>query len=152
MTPDERRLFRHLLATIAFRLRGGLQGAPAEFGDFTPGHGVRTPCELVHHMTRVLERASASFGDVIPKDLDTLSWQEEVNRFFQALRQLDDDVAHRDPKPDALPLLVLIQGPISDVLTHCGQITLLRRLAGYPVEGRNFMKADIRIGSLDNEQ
>ncbi len=152
MTPDERRLVRHLLATIAYRLRGGLQGAPVEFGDFTPGHGVRTPCELVRHMTRVLERASASFGDVIPKALDALSWQEEVNRFFKALRQLDENVAHRDLQPDAPPLLILIQGPVADVLTHSGQIALLRRLAGSPVEGRNFMKADIRIGALEYEE
>jgi hypothetical protein len=40
----------------------------------------------------------------------------------------------------------LVQGPIADALTHVGQITLMRRLAGSPIRGENYLRADIAPG------
>ena len=37
------------------------------------------------------------------------------------------------------------------MLTHTGQLTLLRRLAGAPVARENFMEADIRAGRVGTE-
>ena len=37
---------------------------------------------------------------------------------------------------------------IADALTHVGQITLLRRMAGAPVRGENYFKADITAGRV----
>ncbi len=46
----------------------------------------------------------------------------------------------------------LFQGPIADALTHVGQIAFLRRLAGFPVRGENYARADITIGKVGSEQ
>jgi len=46
----------------------------------------------------------------------------------------------------------LFQGPIADALTHIGQIAILRRLAGHPVKGENYFKADIVTGRVGPEQ
>ena len=40
-------------------------------------------------------------------------------------------------------LEAIVQGPISDAMTHAGQLALLRRLAGHPVEPENFIAAQI---------
>ena len=46
----------------------------------------------------------------------------------------------------------LFQGPIADALTHVGQITLLRRMAGSPVRGENYFKAAIAVGQVGPDQ
>ena len=51
---DKRKMLRHLLATLAYRTQKALKGAPASFGEFQAGRQVRTPVDLVRHMTGVL--------------------------------------------------------------------------------------------------
>ena len=46
----------------------------------------------------------------------------------------------------------LFQGPIADSLTHIGQIAMLRRLAGCPVRGENYFRAEITVGRVGPEQ
>jgi hypothetical protein len=46
----------------------------------------------------------------------------------------------------------LFQGPVADALTHIGQIAMLRRLAGSPVRGENYFRADIAAGRVGPEQ
>jgi hypothetical protein len=53
--------------------------------------------------------------------------------------------------PDDVCLAVL-QGPLSDALTHVGQIAMLRRLAGSPVPGENFSRAGVRPGHVGADQ
>jgi hypothetical protein len=38
----------------------------------------------------------------------------------------------------------LSQGPIADALTHVGQIAMLRRMAGAPVNGKSYFAAENR--------
>jgi hypothetical protein len=40
----------------------------------------------------------------------------------------------------------LFQGPIADALTHVGQLAILRRMAGAPVRGENYFRAEIVAG------
>jgi hypothetical protein len=46
----------------------------------------------------------------------------------------------------------LFQAPIADALTHIGQISMLRRIAGSPVRAENFSRADIAAGRVGPEQ
>jgi hypothetical protein len=50
------------------------------------------------------------------------------------------------------PAEKLFQAPISDALTHVGQIALLRRLAGDPVRAENYYVAKIAIGRVGVDQ
>ena len=71
-------------------------------------------------------------------------------RFFAALEKFDHRLA--SPKPLGFSPEKLFQGPIADALTHIGQIALLRRLAGAPVRGENYFKAQISAGRVGREQ
>jgi hypothetical protein len=79
-----------------------------------------------------------------------LPWDEEVKRFFHALQRFDERLAADAPlasSPDRL-----FQGPVADALAHIGQLAMLRRLAGAPVKGENYYKADIAVGRVGSDQ
>ena len=46
----------------------------------------------------------------------------------------------------------LFQGPIADALTHVGQLAMMRRLAGAPMRGQNYSRADIVAGRVGLDQ
>lgn len=46
----------------------------------------------------------------------------------------------------------LLHGPLSDVMTHAGQLALLRRLAGSPLPPERFIEATIRVGQFHKPQ
>lgn len=80
----------------------------------------------------------------------TLSWEQGSQRFFDALTAFDRYLA--SDQPLHCPPEKLFQGPIADALTHVGQLTMLRRLAGAPVRGENYFVAEIAAGRTGPEQ
>ncbi len=46
----------------------------------------------------------------------------------------------------------LVQGPLSDVLSHIGQISLLRGLSGNKLSGEDFSSAEITTGNTSSDQ
>ena len=54
--------------------------------------------------------------------------------------------------PLGFPAEQIFQGPIADALTHIGQIAMLRRLAGAPVKGENYFRAEIATGRVGSDQ
>ena len=83
-------------------------------------------------------------------DSAPLPWDDEMARFFRALQALDDRLS--SPVPLGYPAAKIFQGPIADALTHTGQISMLRRIAGAPVRGENYFKAEITAGRVGAEQ
>jgi hypothetical protein len=139
---------RHTLATIAYRFQNTLHESRDNFGDFTPGQGARKTCEIINHMTQLL-RASRGIiedGAFNYKRLDVLDLPSEATRFNDELKEFDDLIADRDLSEAEIDRL--LQGPISDILTHIGQLSLMRRLNGNPVGRGGFSKAPISIGKL----
>jgi hypothetical protein len=147
----ERALLRHFLAALAYRTQKALRGAPPEFGAFRAGPDVRTPAELVRHMTSVLGYARTFFrgGRYRPDPLPSLG--EEIARFHAMLGDLARHLEAGDPLGDATPAR-LLQGPFADAMTHAGQLAMLRRLAGSPVAPENFVVAAIDPTNLSAEQ
>ncbi len=74
----------------------------------------------------------------------------EVDRFFKALKDFDDYLAGSEPLHASAEQL--FQGPVADALNHIGQIAMLRRLAGSPIKGENYFRADIACGHIGMEQ
>ncbi|MFQ5607967.1 MAG: hypothetical protein ACE5GA_08475 [Candidatus Zixiibacteriota bacterium] len=138
------RLIRHFLATLAYRLGGVLQDPPDEFDSFSSGHEVRTPLEILHHMSELLMFAD-SFYTSERERLSAVSWREEIERFRDWLVRLDGHLAAGAPESDT-PLEKIFQGPLADAMTHVGQLATLRRLAGSPIPAESFIRAEIRIG------
>ena len=152
MPGDEKGgMLRHFLAALAYRTQKALRDAPDDFGDFDAGNNVRTPRELVRHMTSVLGYARTFFrGERYrPEPLDTL--EEEVARFHAMLGDLVEHLENRDPPSEVTPER-LLQGPFSDAMTHSGQLAMLRRLHGSPVPSENFAFADISPSNVGQEQ
>ena len=79
-----------------------------------------------------------------------LPWDQEAARFFGALERLDAYLASDEPL--GTPPEQLFQGPIADALTHIGQISMLRRLAGSAVRGENYHRAAIAVGRVGADQ
>jgi hypothetical protein len=146
-----RELFRHTVATLAYRGGKTLRNTPAGFGDFQAGGGVRTPVQILAHLGDLLDWASSiAAGQEKWNNSGPLPWEQEVERFFAALKKFDDLLASSAPLQ--APLEKLFQGPVADALTHVGQIGMLRRLAGSAVNGENYYIASIEAGRVGSEQ
>ena len=151
-TPDTKReMLRHTLATLAYRGGKAVRGAPEGFGGFGAGGGSRTPLQILAHIGDLLDWAlSMARGEQRWNDSPPKEWDEEVARFFEGLAAFDAYLA--SDAPLAVPAEGLFQGPVADALTHVGQIALLRRMAGAPVRGENYFKAEIVAGRVGAEQ
>jgi hypothetical protein len=144
-------LFRHTLATLAYRGGKAVRNAPAGFADFHAADGVRTPGQILAHIGDLLDWAlSIAQGQQKWNDSKPLPWEQETERFFAALKKFDDFVASSEPVQS--PLENLFQGPVADALTHVGQIAILRRMAGGPIKAENYHKAGVEIGRVGAEQ
>ena len=113
---------------------------------------MRTPAELVRHMTSVLGYARTYFigGRYRPEPLP--SFADEVTRFHAMLEALSRDLESGAPLLGGATPEQLLQGPFSDAMTHAGQIAMLRRLAGSPVAPENFVAAEISAERLGPDQ
>ena len=146
-----RQLFRHILATLAYRGAKALRGAPDSFAGFRAQEPSRSPAEIVAHLGDLLEWAlSMARGAQTWHNSTPLDWPDEKERFFSALAALDAFLASHEPL--AVPAERLVQAPIADALTHVGQLTMLRRLAGSPIRGENYFVAKIEAGKVGPEQ
>ncbi|MGH9426461.1 MAG: hypothetical protein ACRD2L_09185 [Terriglobia bacterium] len=150
---DEKRdLLQHFLAALAYRTQKALRGAPSDFGSFRAAEGVRTPAELVRHMTSVLGYARTFFvgGRYKPDPLPSL--QDEILRFHEMLQDLARHLEVGTPFLQDMTAEQLTQGPFADAMTHAGQLAMLRRLAGAPVAPENFVFAEIDPDRLGPDQ
>lgn len=148
---NERDFLRHALATLSYRAAKALRDAPPHFAAFAVAPGSRTPVEILAHMGDLFDWASEmARGRHVWHDSAPRPWPDEVARFFAAMQRFDDRLASADPL--GTPAGRLFQGPIADALTHTGQLTMLRRLAGAPVRGENYARADIVAGAISPSQ
>lgn len=150
-TADARALLRHTVATVAYRGGKAVRGAPSAFAEFRSGESTRTPVQILAHVGDLYDWALwLARGKHVWHDSTPLPWDDEVARFFNTLAAFDAYLAGDEPL--AWPAERLFQGPIADSLTHVGQLTMLRRLAGSAVRGENYAKAEISAGRVGPEQ
>lgn len=144
-------LLRHTVATLAYRAAKAVRGAPAAFGAFRASPSSRTPLQILAHMGDLFDWAlTMADGKAVWHDAVPLPWDEEVARFFAALERFDARLA--TGLPLANPATKIFDGPVADALTHTGQINFLRRLAGTPVKGESYFRADIETGRVGRDQ
>jgi hypothetical protein len=144
-------LLRHTLATVAYRAAKALRGAPKEFAEYQCNEGTRRPEQIVAHMGDLYDWAlSIARGNEAWSPSKPLPWEQEVERFFKALKTFDDYLASGTPM--AVTAEKLFQGAIADSLTHIGQVAMLRRMHGSPVKGESYYRAQIEVGRLGTDQ
>ena len=148
---SSRELLRHALATVAYRGEKALRGAPESFAGFSMGEESRSPAQILAHVGDLFDWAlSIAKGQQAWTDSAPRAWNEEVARFFAAVKKFDEYLAAGEALQASAESL--FQGPIADALTHIGQIAMLRRLAGAPIKGENYFKAEIVGGRVGPQQ
>jgi hypothetical protein len=151
-TDPHREFLRHTLATLAYRAEKPLRNAPRGFGNTRAGETCRSAAEVLAHIGDLLDwglsiaKGAVVWHDSPPKE----SWEDEVKRFYDAVALLDEYLA--SDAPLGCDPRKLFQGPIADALTHVGQLATLRRLAGSPVRGESYYRAEIEIGRVGPDQ
>jgi hypothetical protein len=146
-------LIEHLLAAIAYRTQKALRDAPAEYPAFSAGAQARTPVEILRHMTSVLGYARTfKVGGSYPIKPEPLPDFGAEQRRFHDMLEAVREALDADGALGALTPQQLVQGPLADVLTHVGQLAMLRRLCGAPVAPENFIFADVRADRLHADQ
>lgn len=150
-TVEIRAFLRHYLGSIAYHAQKAIRDAPAGYWEFAAGNRVRTPESILRHMTSVLGYARTFFlgGIYRPAPLPTI--EEEIDRFHEMLHEISRLLESGAPL-HRMDELQMLQGPLSDVMTHIGQLSLLRRLHGSPVPPENFIYADISASRLGENQ
>jgi hypothetical protein len=148
---SSRQLLRHAIATVAYRGGKALRGAPQGFAEFRVGENSRTPGQILAHIGDLFDWAlSLVKGAQKWNGSEPLPWDQGAQRFFAGLEALDAFLASDAPLGCSSERL--FQGPMADVLTHVGQISMLRRLAGAPVRAENYFTAEIVAGRAGAEQ
>lgn len=146
-----REFLRHTVATLAYRGGKAISVAGDSVANFPASETTRTPLEILAHVGDLLDWAiGLTQGQYKFHEANPESWEEQVDRFFAAIKKLDDALASDTPL--GFPPEQIFQGPIADALTHVGQIALLRRAAGSPMRGENYFKAHIEAGRVGAEQ
>ena len=148
---QKREMLRHTLATLAYRGAKAVRGAPDSFASFKASETTRTPAQILAHIGDLLDWAlSIAKGAETWNNSGPLDWNKEIDRFHVALEKFDEFLAS-DAELSA-SCERLFQGPIADALTHVGQLTMLRRIAGAPITGENYSRAKIESGHVGAEQ
>ena len=152
MSNDSKReMLRHTVATLAYRGAKAVRDAPDSFASFKASPTTRTPAEILAHIGDLLDWAlSIAQGSETWHNSEPLPWPEEIARFHTALARFDDYLAS-DGELEA-SCERMFQGPIADALTHVGQLTMLRRVAGDPMKGENYSRAKIEAGRVGADQ
>src|SRR5947207_10336244 len=148
---DKQKLLRHFLAALAYRTQKALRGAPPEFASFQAGKNVRTPHELISHMDQLLGYTRTLFIGGRYSAPELTDFQMTISHFHEMLeavaRHLELGPELRGVTPE-----MLLQGPLSDAMTHAGQLAMLRRLHGSPVPSESFIDAEIDADNLGPDQ
>ena len=140
---------RHTIATINYRFLKSIKDAKNEFGEFNLGKGSRSSNEIINHMYDVLNSTrifieKEKFDKKIP---EKLNFQMEIERFKMELKEIDKTLDAKELGIDYSKRL--LQGPLSDILTHIGQISMLQRLNDKPIEAEDFSSAEINSEQIE---
>jgi len=149
--PATRTFLRHALATLAYRAGKTVRGTPEAYGQYRASPESPAPVDILAHMGDLMDwklrmvQGAPSWTTAKP-----LPWEQEIARFFAALKALDDYLGsgapiRRDPGR-------VFQGGIADALTHTGQLAMLRRLSGFKMKGESYALADVVVGRVGIEQ
>lgn len=145
MSQRQRDTLRHFVATLAYRTRKTIVGAPADFGSYA-GAG-KSPSQILSHMGDLMAWAISWFSEQRWNPENGPDWERNSARFFALLKELDA-LLSTDAPVRFYTDEGMLQGPLADAMTHVGQLAMLRRMAGSPTKPENFAEATVVIGDL----
>ncbi len=138
-------ILARFIDAIGFRFQMATDGLTESEIYFCPVDGSMDMMELMNHIYGVLSWAHGAFNKdaVRRKDLATFedyrnATLEVCDIFKKRLLEMSDEEIENTSiylkrNDTTYSIYYLINGPISDVLTHVGQIVTWRRIAGNPI-------------------
>lgn len=146
---------------LGFRYHWATEGLTEKDLEYTPGNGGRTIAQTLDHLfalsATILSSAKKEARDFAIK-LPELSYSEKRKATLQNFRTASEiflkseDLAEhkvifkRSKKTSEFPFWNQINGPIEDAVWHAGQIVVLRRSAGNPINP----KVNVFLGKLND--
>jgi len=110
-----------------------------KFLTFKAGNDCRTPLEILIHLNQVANYALS----IVDVEIVKISSENPQMKFVALYKALSEHL-----KLNELPesqLQQIINGPLSDALTHIGQLAMLRRLSNNPIKWENYSKVTPEI-------
>lgn len=151
-------LVRHLLATLVYRTTKILHEAPNNYSSLLIGNGVRKPEKILGHINSLIQLSNRFWSPDKPvsmanrrKQSSKKGWDLEVELFYAIAAEFDETLDNY-PVPRKYTPEKILQGPFMDAFTHVGQLALLRRMSGDPIEGESFWMADVNVGQVGPNQ
>jgi hypothetical protein len=151
-------LVRHMLACLVYRTTKIIHDAPKDFPKTSIGNGVRTPEKILGHINSLIQLSNRFWSHEKPvsmatrrKERDEKNWDLEVEIFYRMVAEFDETLK-KNITPRKYSAEKILQGPFIDAFTHVGQLALLRRMNGSPIEGESYWVADVQTGNLGPDQ
>jgi hypothetical protein len=137
--PTANGVLLRLIDGLGYRLYWATEGLTAADHAFSPGHGTMSigelighVCQMFHWIHRNVLRSEWPDG----RPVEIAAQRDEALAILHAIRERVagiDEQALLTLTIDGHPFWHMINGPLSDALTHVGQINAFRRLNGNPV-------------------
>jgi hypothetical protein len=151
-------LVRHLLATLVYRTTKIIQDAPEAYPNISIGNKVRTPEKILAHINSLIQLSNRFWSPDKPasmatrrKESNKKGLEMEVELFYKMVKEFDETLIMH-PVPRRYSPEKILQGPFMDAFTHVGQLALLRRMAGSPIQGESYWIADVKAGHVGPDQ
>ena len=134
-------ILTRLLDGLGFRFYWATEGLRDQDYDFKPSPECMSIEELVRHIWRLINWVIINSTETRYTRPETVQEiREQVLDMVFFLRNTTQEMSAEDIAEitiEGRPFWHIINGPISDALTHVGQINSFRRLSGNPVFGAN---------------
>jgi hypothetical protein len=130
--------------SIGFRFRWATEGLTGNEFNFRPHPTSMSMFEVIVHLNEMAFYAHKTFGGIKKKSNSNKGFMEirnETLEVYEALSNrlkemndsdLETSLVKRINPPATLSFWFMLNGPIADSLTHIGQLTSWRRIAGNP--------------------
>jgi hypothetical protein len=139
-------ILSRFIVAIGFRYQIATKGLTQNEIEFRPVEGSMNMLELLDHIYKVLTWAYKAFDKNAKLEIPSNTfddYQERTLQVCESFRKRLEEMSDEEIEQTEVYLKridttfsfwYLINGPISDVLTHIGQINSWRRIAGNPVD------------------
>lgn len=133
----------HSIKTIEYRFRKAIEGSSDNFGNFKISNQSRTPNEIINHMFDLAAKTKSMIihGHFNCSTPENLKFEKEIERFLLMLKELKEEIQKKEISLEISKKL--LQGPIIDITTHIGQISMLNGLNGNKIIKQDYYSTDL---------
>lgn len=136
-------ILSHSIKAIAYRFSKAIAGSKDNFGEFRISTRTRNVNEIVNHMYDLVLKIKIKIkeGHFNCPPPEPLNFEGENLRFITGLLELGMII--KAAEIDIVTEKRLLQGPVLDMATHIGQISLLNGLNGNKIIKENYYAVDL---------